>query len=74
MKFEFTPVKDIIEDSLYFKDVKYGLYCWKLSEETNFNGFENIENNRVIYVGKAKNILLIDFIIIISIPLETFQR
>ena len=54
MKFEFTPVKDIIEDSLYFKDVKYGLYCWKLSEETNFNGFENIENNRVIYVGKAE--------------------
>ena len=54
MKFEFTPVKDIIEDSLYFKDVKYGLYCWKLSEETNFNGFENIENNRVIYVGKAQ--------------------
>ena len=54
MKFEFTPVKDIIEDSSYFKDVKYGLYCWKLSEETNFNGFENIENNRVIYVGKAQ--------------------
>ena len=54
MKFEFTPVKDIIKDSLYFKDVKYGLYCWKLTEETNFNGFENNENDRCIYVGKAE--------------------
>ena len=54
MKFEFTPVKDIIEDSSYFEDVKYGLYCWKLSEETNFNGFENSENDIVIYVGKAE--------------------
>ena len=54
MKFEFTTVKDIIEDSSYFKDVKYGLYCLKLSEETNFNRFENSKNNRVIYVGKAE--------------------
>ena len=38
MKFDFTPVKDIIEDSSYFEDVEYGLYCWKLLEGTNFNG------------------------------------
>ena len=58
MKFEFTPVKDIIEDSSYFEDVKYGLYCWKLTEETNFNGFENNENDRCIYVGKAEKYIV----------------
>ena len=53
MKFKFKPVKMIIEDSSYFKDVKYGVYCWKLSEKSKFNGFENDENNRIIYTGKA---------------------
>jgi len=54
MMFKYTPVKDIIEDLSFFEDVKYGLYSWRLSEETNFNGFENSENDRVVYVGKAE--------------------
>tara|TARA_B100000965_G_scaffold355377_1_gene332687 strand:+ start:1421 stop:2071 length:651 start_codon:yes stop_codon:yes gene_type:complete len=53
MKFEFTHVKDIIEDSSYFEDVEYGLYCWRLLKGKQFNGLENDENDRVIYVGKA---------------------
>tara|TARA_Y100001935_G_C17176794_1_gene443034 strand:- start:200 stop:778 length:579 start_codon:yes stop_codon:yes gene_type:complete len=53
MKFDFTTVKNIIEDSSYFKDVKYGLYCWRLSDKSKFNGFENDSNNRILYTGKA---------------------
>tara|TARA_B100000073_G_scaffold298194_1_gene263611 strand:- start:1302 stop:1880 length:579 start_codon:yes stop_codon:yes gene_type:complete len=55
MKFEFKAVKDIIDDSFYFDDVKYGLYCWRLSDKSKFNDFENDNNNRILYTGKADN-------------------
>ena len=53
MMFEFKSIKEILEDSSYFNDVNYGLYCWRLLKGKQFNGFENDENDRVLYIGKA---------------------
>ena len=58
MKFE--NVKDIQRNNLPRKN---GVYFFKLNKNVNLHGFENLKNNRIIYIGRAagyKKTILVD--------------
>ena len=48
MKFE--NVKDIKRNNLPRKN---GVYFFKVNRNVNLHGFENLKNNRIIYIGRA---------------------
>ena len=48
MKFEFTPVKDIIKDSSYFKDVKYVIHLASMTNaEKSFGKEKEMYRNNI---------------------------
>ena len=49
---KFTSLKDVIRNELPRKS---GIYIFRLNDGIDFLGFENNNNNRILYVGRAKN-------------------
>ncbi len=58
----FSLDKNSIFEKLNFKKVKHikkvteeaGIYFFRLNKGSTFNSFENIENDRMIYIGKSR--------------------